>query len=708
MKNFPLFIKLGAGFGVVLLLVLIMASLIWSTMKNVEGYASVLEEQYLPVIQGIADARAQSISTFSEVESYNSSFSEEAWKEYTVKMDDLKNAMSYLAELHKLYPDRTGPRMADEQAKPLLVDLEVTVNGMRRNTQEMLKVRTKLREVNHIFLTAISLLISKTRADTEKAIENENTRKVRYFESAAVLSSLILDAFDESRSGTWYGALSGEFDIIRATATKKIPAIYENIDELLEIFIYNSMYYDLVDNLRTTLDVYDKVTNDYLMLLISLQKSRDVLAEIEVNLDTVFLEAFLDARNSSGRASSNIMGAVDTGIISLYAITLICIILACVIAFVLIRAITLPMNACVKFAESVALGNLDEPLPVNQKDEIGKLCDALRSMVGSLKEKIVEATQQNEIVKKQSDEAIIAMQEAGVAQAQAEARRDNMLVAADRLEGAAHIISSASIQLSEQIAEAQRGATNQANRVGETAVSMAQMNATVLEVAKNAGSASEISLATKKEAEEGALVVQKSVKSIRAVKEESYKLKNDMQNLDENAQAIGQIMNVISEIADQTNLLALNAAIEAARAGEAGRGFAVVADEVRKLAEKTMDSTLAVAGAIKAIQGAAAKSVTQMDSAMRYVEEATEYADQSGIALDKIVTMVDATADQAQNIATSAEEQSATSDEINRAIDHINAIAAEVATSMQEANTAVVDLSNQTHLLTALVDELKK
>ena len=130
------------------------------------------------------------------------------------------------------------------------------------------------------------------------------------------------------------------------------------------------------------------------------------------------------------------------------------------------------------------------------------------------------------------------------------------------------------------------------------------------------------------------------------------------------------------DIADQTNLLALNAAIEAARAGEAGRGFAVVADEVRKLAEKTMSSTTDVGNAIAAIQQSAGQSIQQVEKAVGNISEATEYSNKSGEALKEIVGMVDQTADEVLAIAAASEQQSATSEEINRSVADVNHIAA--------------------------------
>lgn len=347
-------------------------------------------------------------------------------------------------------------------------------------------------------------------------------------------------------------------------------------------------------------------------------------------------------------------------------------------------------------AKDVAGGNLDI-----KKDSkaVGVYAEIL-TMVESLKEHIQNA-------ERETANAREAMAKADEASKDAQAKRDNIMLAAERLEEVASIVSSASTQLAAQIEQSDRGAAEQANRVSETATAMNEMNATVVEVARNAGTAAEMSATTREKAEQGARVVSEAVNGIRQVQEVSLALKDDMSKLSENAQAISQIMAVISDIADQTNLLALNAAIEAARAGEAGRGFAVVADEVRNLAEKTMASTTDVGNAIKTIQDSVTKSMNQMDHAVTMVEQATELATSSGEALEEIVSMVDSTADQVHGIATASEEQSASSEEITRSIDQVRTISSETAQAMQEAAKAVSDLANQAQVLASLIDDMK-
>ena len=301
------------------------------------------------------------------------------------------------------------------------------------------------------------------------------------------------------------------------------------------------------------------------------------------------------------------------------------------------------------------------------------------------------------------------MADAEDARRQAEnARREGMLDAAGRLENVVDALSSASSRLSERVEQSDRLSRQAAERLSEASTAMNEMNATVQEVARNASSASDMSGETKNKAGHGSDVVQRSLASIKEVLQVSLALKNDMSQLNEHALAINQIMGVISDIADQTNLLALNAAIEAARAGDAGRGFAVVADEVRKLAEKTMASTTEVSKAITAIQDSANKNMAAVDNAVRQIERTTEYAGESGHALEEIVMNADATADQVSAIATASEEQSATSEEINRAIMEVNDISTQTAQAMNEAAEAVTDLARQAQNLSALVEDLKR
>ena len=233
------------------------------------------------------------------------------------------------------------------------------------------------------------------------------------------------------------------------------------------------------------------------------------------------------------------------------------------------------------------------------------------------------------------------------------------------------------------------------------------MNATVLEVARNASEAAGTSAKARTKAMEGSKIVEAVISHMGKVNSNAHQALEDMGSLGKQAESIGQILNVISDIADQTNLLALNAAIEAARAGEAGRGFAVVADEVRKLAEKTMTATKEVGEAIHNIQDGTRKNYDNVAQAVSAIEEATTLAGQSGKTLEEIVTFVDVTADQVRSIATASEQQSSTSEEINRTIEEVSTISSENAEGMRQSAKAVEELANQSRALSNLIEELQ-
>ena len=168
----------------------------------------------------------------------------------------------------------------------------------------------------------------------------------------------------------------------------------------------------------------------------------------------------------------------------------------------------------------------------------------------------------------------------------------------------------------------------------------------------------------------------------------------NMQELGTRAESIDNVLNVISDIADQTNLLALNAAIEAARAGEAGRGFAVVADEVRKLAEKTMAATKEVSDSIHANQDSARINTTKVNHAVSSVAEANKLANSSGEALKEIVALAATSSSIVGSIAAAAEKQRATSEEIGHAIDEVSRVVGETSDGMTQASASVQELAH--------------
>jgi methyl-accepting chemotaxis protein len=293
-------------------------------------------------------------------------------------------------------------------------------------------------------------------------------------------------------------------------------------------------------------------------------------------------------------------------------------------------------------------------------------------------------------------------------QAEIDAKNEQMARVAEQATAIASEVAAAADELSGTVGQTAQGSLMQRDRTAETATAMEQMNATVLEVARNASDAATSAGEAHTEASQGAEIVADVVGAISRVDEQATRLKTDMDELGQQAQAIGRVITVIEDIADQTNLLALNAAIEAARAGDAGRGFAVVADEVRKLAEKTMSATKEVGQAIAAIQSGTERSIAATEAAAAEIGASTDLAGRSGEALAAIVRIVESTSEQVQAIAAASEEQSATTSEVSRMVEEINTISGETNDGMASANASIARLAEQSRELERLIREMKE
>lgn len=270
---------------------------------------------------------------------------------------------------------------------------------------------------------------------------------------------------------------------------------------------------------------------------------------------------------------------------------------------------------------------------------------------------------------------------------------------------AAAKLNTATSKFQQQFAEVQDATSVQYARVTEVSTAMEQMNDTIQLISKRASETADHSKAVQSQAQDGAAIVSESITAIMNVKDKAEGLQKSMLELSTHAQGTSVIMNTISDIADQTNLLALNAAIEAARAGEAGRGFAVVADEVRKLAEKTMQATVEVTESITKIQEGAETSFKGVENAGAMITQASALATQSGEMLTNIVELMSASAGQIIEIASAVEEQSATSEEIIRTIEDVSNVSKSIADNIDESGHSLNELTKLANSLEKLSNQ---
>ncbi|WP_243367242.1 bacteriohemerythrin [Fundidesulfovibrio soli] len=303
------------------------------------------------------------------------------------------------------------------------------------------------------------------------------------------------------------------------------------------------------------------------------------------------------------------------------------------------------------------------------------------------------------------DDAILQAQEAS--RLAEESRAANLLGAAGKLENVVRRVLASAGALSNQMERISEGADLQKQRMVETATAMGEMNMAITDISRSSSDASVRVENSKEEAAASARIASETLSAIAKVNEATGVLKENMGSLGEQARSIDRIINVINDIADQTNLLALNAAIEAARAGEAGRGFAVVADEVRKLAEKTMHATKEVGDSIKSIQGAIHQNVEHMDLAVSRADEASAMAQRAGQSAGAILTHTEANTSMILSIAAASEEQSASSQHISKAIDEVEQVASEIADGIHDSAQSVIELSDLSRELSVLIEDLK-
>jgi methyl-accepting chemotaxis protein len=268
-------------------------------------------------------------------------------------------------------------------------------------------------------------------------------------------------------------------------------------------------------------------------------------------------------------------------------------------------------------------------------------------------------------------------------------------------------VSSASRQLQANAEQIAAGTEDVASQTNTVATASEEMAATSGDIAQTCHNAADSARLASNAAESGAVVVQSTVTGMAKIADRVQGTAKTVENLGVRSDQIGAIIGTIEDIADQTNLLALNAAIEAARAGEQGRGFAVVADEVRALAERTTRATKEISEMIKSIQQETRMAVHAMEEGVHEVESGMQEAEKSGSALAEILHLIQSVNQQVTQIATAAEEQTATTSEISQNIMQITTVVQQTAQGATETASAAATLSGRSEELQRLVGKFR-
>ncbi|MEJ6816248.1 methyl-accepting chemotaxis protein [Pseudomonas sp. LF-5] len=417
----------------------------------------------------------------------------------------------------------------------------------------------------------------------------------------------------------------------------------------------------------TTLDNYLQAQNQMMDL-----SRQDKVEEMRTLINTKIKEGTdrmgeqlnkLIAINAAGAkvASTQAGEYYDSAITGIIIVAVIAALATVLLALLLTRSIVTPLNRAVLVAQTIADGNLSKAIEIDGKDEATQLLQALATMQTNLRKTI------------------------------------------EQIAGSATQLGAAAEELSAVTEEASRGLQQQNNEIEQAATAVNEMTAAVEEVARNAVSTSEASNQSTQAAREGRDQVVKTVDAIQTMTHDVQSTAQMIEGLAAQGRDIGKVLDVIRAIAEQTNLLALNAAIEAARAGEAGRGFAVVADEVRALAHRTAQSTQEIEKMVAGIQNGTGEAVSSMQQSNQRTQTTLEMARAAGVALEQITQSIHQINERNLVIASASEEQAQVSREVDRNLVNIRDLATQSAAGANQTSAATHELSRLAVDLNAMV-----
>nr|WP_325437505.1 methyl-accepting chemotaxis protein [Pseudomonas nitroreducens] len=488
--------------------------------------------------------------------------------------------------------------------------------------------------------------------------ESQGQKGDELLQQAAQVSQLyrlVLQGLNEARSRMEAGGESGEkAEGGRIKSAAEALELSAKLQEAITDPTYVSVLKDVITNINAFVEKLDEYTA-------SLEQEKQVHAQMNDRAAQVMQQ--VDDAYAAQRAAMQTQ--LRTNTLLIVASAALALLVGALASLLITWMIVRPLRQVIGMASRIAEGDLSVSIDVRRKDEVGQLMGAVGSMADSLRG----------IVSRLSD---------GVGQ-----------------------ITASAQALSSVTERTQHGVNSQKAETDQVATAMNQMAATVHDVARNAEEAASSAEQADGKVASGQDVVRQTLGRIEQLADAVRAATESIEQLGRESQSIGSVLVVIKNVAEQTNLLALNAAIEAARAGEQGRGFAVVADEVRALARRTQQSTAEIETLIAALQSGATTSVQRMQRSHALVEMTVGDAVQTEAALGNIASAVAVIHQMNQQIAAASEQQSAVAEEISRSVTSIRGIADESAQAMESTASSSVELAQLSRELQGLVGQFR-